>query len=38
MLQEVKYAYSVYWIDDVSGNQSGHVLLFPFIVDLAFLQ
>ena len=38
MLQELKCAYSVYWIDDASSNQSGHVPLFPFIVDLAFLQ
>ena len=37
MIQEVKCAYSVYWIDDASGNESGHVLLFPFIDDLAFL-
>ena len=34
MLQVVKCVYSVYWIDDASSNQSGHMLLFPFIVDL----
>ena len=34
MLQVVKCAYSVYWIDDASSNQSGQMLLFPFIDDL----
>ena len=37
MIQEVKCAYSVYWIDDAPSNESGHVLQFPFIDDLAFL-